>query len=359
MGGRSYLVAVFGYIWMINPVGGLVAIATGKAGFATPTSSRLSCDHLGPWQDGGMSDPGWARSALATLRAERDAEPETPWVTYPGLDLHFKDESCHPSGSLKHPVVRAMFEQAIASGWIHEKSTIVEASAGNAAVAGAFFARLLELSFVTVVPGKTGAAQVRRIESLGGQCHRFDPPAAIYDEARRVAAEVNGYYLDHFRHATDAVDWRRSPLAAALVQRDPQWIVVGAGTGATSATIGRYLRYHGHNARLAVVDPENSAYFPGWVTGIDDYTTGMPSRIEGIGRPRVEPGFLPDVIDLMIPVPDEQSRESRDRFAAQTGIDAGASTGANLAGALRLVEMMHERGETGTIVSLIADRRLA
>ena len=44
----------------------------------------------------------------------------------------------------------------------------------------------------------------------------------------------------------------------------PEWIVVGAGTGGTSATIGRYIRYRRHATRLCVVDPENSAFFPAY-----------------------------------------------------------------------------------------------
>ncbi|GFG62463.1 hypothetical protein MMUR_65990 [Mycolicibacterium murale] len=41
----------------------------------------------------------------------------------------------------------------------------------------------------------------------------------------------------------------------------PEWIVVGAGTGGTSATLGRYIRYRRHSTKLCVVDPENSAFF--------------------------------------------------------------------------------------------------
>ncbi len=86
----------------------------------------------------------------------------------------------------------------------------------------------------------------------------------------------------------------------------PDWVVVGAGTGGTSATIGRYLRYRRLPTRLAVVDPEGSAFFPGWRDG-DPAATGRPSRIEGIGRPRVEPSFVPTIVDRMFCVPDAAS----------------------------------------------------
>ncbi|EOS94283.1 cysteine synthase/cystathionine beta-synthase [Erwinia tracheiphila PSU-1] len=39
---------------------------------------------------------------------------------------------------------------------------------------------------------------------------------------------------------------------------------MSAGTGGTSATIGRYLRYQGHPTRLTVVDPEHSVFFDYW-----------------------------------------------------------------------------------------------
>ena len=87
----------------------------------------------------------------------------------------------------------------------------------------------------------------------------------------------------------------------------PAWIVVGAGTGGTSATIGRYLRYRRHATCLAVVDPEDSAFFPSWRDGDPAVTMPTGSRIEGIGRPRVEPSFLPGVVDRMISVPDAAS----------------------------------------------------
>ncbi|WP_371687536.1 hypothetical protein [Micromonospora sp. KC721] len=50
---------------------------------------------------------------------------------------------------------------------------------------------------MAVVPGKTSPAKREEIERYGGTCHPFDPPAAIYNEAARLAAELGGHYLDH------------------------------------------------------------------------------------------------------------------------------------------------------------------
>jgi len=72
----------------------------------------------------------------------------------------------------------------------------------------------------------------------------------------------------------------------------PEWIVVGAAP-AEQRHIGRFHPLSALRTRLCVVDPENSAFFRPTPRRRRDVVTGMSSRIEGIGRPRVEPSFLP------------------------------------------------------------------
>ncbi|MGI4896502.1 MAG: peroxidase-related enzyme, partial [Janthinobacterium lividum] len=122
----------------------------------------------------------------------------------------------------------------------------------------------------------------------------------------------------------------------------------------TSATIGRYCRYQQHATRLAVADPEGSAFAQAWRTGSRE-VTAPGSRIEGIGRPRVEPSFVPSVIDEMFTVPDGESVAAMRMLFERTGIRAGASTGTNLSVALRLVDRMRRDGQRGSVVTLICD----
>ena len=94
--------------------------------------------------------------------------------------------------------------------------------------------------------------------------------------------ETGGHYLDQFTNAERATDWRGNNNIAESIFAQmseeqhpiPEWIVVGAGTGGTSATIGRYIRYRRYDTRLCVVDPENSAFFPSYATGRRDVVTG-------------------------------------------------------------------------------------
>ncbi len=319
---------------------------------------------------GDHSDPNaraWLNEAIRRVEADANRSADTHLHVFPlparwGIDLYLKDESVHPTGSLKHRLARSLFLHALCNGWISEGATIIEASSGSTAVSEAYFARLLDLPFVAVMPRSTSPEKIELIEFQGGRCHLVDDPSSIYDESRRLAQETGGHYLDQFTYAERATDWRGNNNIAESIFSQlaherhpiPTWVVVGAGTGGTSATIGRFIRYRRHDTRLCVVDPENSAFFRGWSEN-DPSATGSGSRIEGIGRPRVEPSFLPKVVDCMISVPDGASIAAARWCSSVTGRLVGGSTGTEMWGALRLVAGMRSRGETGSVVTLLCD----
>jgi cysteine synthase A len=212
------------------------------------------------------------------------------------------------------------------------------------------------------MPASTSREKIALIEAQGGDCHLVDDPTTVYAEARRLAAERDGYYLDQFTYAERATDWRgNNNIAEAIygqmtLERHPvpAWIVVGAGTGGTSATIGRYARFGRYPTRLCVVDPENSIFYYAWA-GDPSAFSGRSSLIEGVGRQRLEPSFLPDVVDRMIRVPDAASIAAMRLVAERTGRSVGGSTGTNMWGVFLLVGEMLARRERGSIVTLICD----
>ncbi|MET7462624.1 pyridoxal-phosphate dependent enzyme [Nonomuraea sp. NPDC005501] len=182
-------------------------------------------------------------------------------------------------------------------------------------MAQAWFARRLGLPYIVVMPGARDQARTGPVEELGGEFRFVTLPLAIYDAAR----EIGGHFLDQFGRVTP------HELAEELFgQSRPDWVVSGAGTGATSAALGQWIRSHREDCRVAVADPENSAYFPGWTLDVPGYGAGMPSWIEGIGRPRVEPGFRPDLVDLVVSVPDAARVAAARHIREVTGLPVGA-----------------------------------
>jgi cysteine synthase A len=135
----------------------------------------------------------------------------------------------------------------------------------------------------------------------------------------------------------------------------PDWIVMSAGTGGTSATIGRYIRYRNLATRLCVVDVEHSAFYEAYVSGDRSVTCPTPSRIEGVGRPRVEPSFIPGAIDHMMRVPDSASIAAAHVLSDRLFRRVGGSTGTNFYGLCCLAAGMLREGRPGSLVTLICD----
>jgi cysteine synthase A len=315
----------------------------------------------------GRDHGDWFLRAITILDDEkrRSADTNLRELVLPrleGISIFLKDESTHPTGSLKHRLARSLFYDGICSGAIKHDTVLVEASSGSTAVSEAYFARLLGLRFVAVMPGSTSPQKITAIERFGGRCHLVGNPTHVYAEAARLARESGGYYLDQFSNASRVSDWRSDNVAQSMLEQFgncsdavPDWVVMGVGTGGTSATIGRYLRYRKLSTRLCVVDVERSAFFDSFVSGDCTVTSMLPSRIEGVGRQRVEPSFVPGVVDKMLKIPDAASIAAMRVLSERLYRTVGGSTGANFFGVCHLAAEMLRAGRRGSLVTLLCD----
>jgi len=316
----------------------------------------------------GKGTKDWLNWAIGRIEADfnRSADTHLLPVSLPSLPhiaLYLKDESSHPTGSLKHRLARSLFLYALCNGWVGEGMTIVEASSGSTAVSEAYFAKMLGLPFLAVMPRTTAQSKIDAIRFHGGECHLVECATTAYVAARELADARGGHYMDQFTYAERATDWRGNnniaeSIFAQMAQEPcpvPSWIVCGAGTGGTSATIGRYARYHRYATQLCVADPEASVFHRHWLDRSVMTSTAPASLIEGIGRPRMEPSFIPEVVDRMIVVPDAASIAAARVLSRRLGKSCGGSTGTNLWACMKLIDELAIRGERGSIVSLLCD----
>ncbi|MGQ0709863.1 MAG: PLP-dependent cysteine synthase family protein [Rhodoferax sp.] len=322
-----------------------------------------------PTIDRPRCESAWLHKAIQRIDADYTRSADTHLIALPlpgfasqGIDLYLKDESTHPTGSLKHRLARSLFLYALCNGWLHEGSTVVEASSGSTAVSEAYFSRLLGLPFVAVMPRSTSPEKIAQITFYGGQCHFVDHSSQVYDAARELAHQRGGHYMDQFTYAERATDWRGNNNIAQSMYTQmaqerhpiPRWVVAAAGTGGTSATIGRFIRYQRYDTRLCVPDPSGSVFAPYYRLG-DPSLSSTGSRIEGIGRPRVEPSFIPSVIDRMMEVADASSIAAMRLLSALLGRKVGPSTGTNFYAMLVLAQEMRAQGQAGSVLSLLCD----
>ncbi|GAY24005.1 cysteine synthase [Sphingobium sp. 22B] len=311
----------------------------------------------------------WRAEAVRRIEADYNRSADTHLIRldlprYPGITLYLKDESSHPTGSLKHRLARSLFLYALCSGWIGPDTCVIEASSGSTAVSEAYFSRMLGLRFIAVVPASTAAPKLEAIRFYGGEIHPVEDPRKVYEVAHELAAQTGGHYLDQFTYAERATDWRGNnniaeSIFAQMAHEEhpvPSWIVCGAGTGGTSATIGRFIRYQRHTTRLCVADPLHSVFHRHFdAADVVALPEGCASYIEGIGRPRVEPSFLPSVIDRMLAVDDADSLGAMRALSDRLGRRVGGSTGTNLVACEALIREMASAGETGSVVTLLCD----
>jgi cysteine synthase A len=318
--------------------------------YTTPTTSWLS-------RSIGLIEADYLRSADTHL-----IPLPLPAFARHGIDLYLKDESTHPTGSLKHRLARSLFLYSLCNGWVREGSTIVEASSGSTAVSEAYFARLLGLPFIAVMTRNTSPEKIALIAFYGGRCHLVDSATEVYAQAQELAQQTGGHYMDQFTYAERATDWRgnnniaQSMFSQMARERHPipRWVVVGAGTGGTSATVGRFIRYQRYATQVCVPDPTGSVFGEYHRTG-DATITGQGSRIEGIGRPRVEASFIRTLVDRMLEVSDVDSVAAMRALSQLLGRKVGPSTGTNFVGMLALAQEMLQAGEQGSVLSLLCD----
>ena len=222
----------------------------------------------------------------------------------------------HPTGSLKHRLARSLFLYALCNGWIragHDRRRgllgldrglrgVLRADARAAVHRGD--ARLHQQGEVRAdrVPGRRAAtwSTIRPRWSSRPEARRSSAAATSWTSSPTPSGPPTGAATT----TSPSRSFSRWPRSGTRFRRGSS---SGAGTGGTSATIGRYVRYQ----RLLHQDlrggPGELGLLPGLRRGRLVVRDRLGSRIEGIGRPKVEASFLPSIVDRMMRVPDAAS----------------------------------------------------
>ncbi len=310
----------------------------------------------------------WVADSIKILNQNYQRSADTHLLklylpTIDNIDLYFKDESTHITGSLKHRLARSLFLYALSNERITQDTPIIEASSGSTAVSEAYLARMLGLRFIAVMAKSTSKTKIKRIERYGGECVFVNDPSEDRNHAQKLAIELNGYFMDQFTFAARATDWRgNNNIAESIFDQMklerhpiPRWFICGAGTGGTSTTVGRYINYKGYTTKLCVVDPTHSVLYNYYKNGDPNITIHGGSNIEGIGRPYVPSSFNRTLVNKMIQVKNEQSYAAMHFLSDILERKVGASTGTNVYGTLQLMHKMQLESKSGSLVTMICD----
>lgn len=262
-----------------------------------------------------------------------------------------KVELFNPAGSVKDRVALAMVERAEADGALRPGATIIEPTSGNTGVGLALVSALKGYRLILTMP-ETMSVERRRLVAAYGAKVVLTPGAegmkGAIARAQALREEIPGsVILQQFENPANPA--RHYRTTAEEIWRDTEGgidlFVAGIGTGGTVSGTGRRLKELNPAVRIAAVEPASSPVLSGGAPGAH--------KIQGIGAGFVPGNYDPSVVDLVVPVADDEAIATARLLASREGLLVGISSGAAAYAALQLAKREEYRGKT--IVVLLPD----
>ena len=262
-----------------------------------------------------------------------------------------KVELFNPAGSVKDRVALAMVERAEADGTLRPGATIIEPTSGNTGVGLALVSALKGYRLILTMP-ETMSVERRRLVAAYGAQVVLTPGAegmkGAIARAQALREEIPGsVILQQFENPANPA--RHYRTTAEEIWRDTEGgidlFVAGVGTGGTVSGTGRRLKELNPAVRIAAVEPAASPVLSGGAPGAH--------KIQGIGAGFVPGNYDPSVVDLVVPVADDEAIATARLLASREGLLVGISSGAAAYAALHLAKREEYRGKT--IVVLLPD----
>ena len=262
-----------------------------------------------------------------------------------------KMESFNPAGSVKDRVAKAMLDDAEAKGLIGPGGTIIEPTSGNTGIGLASVAAARGYRVIIVMPD-TMSVERRQLMMAYGAELVLTPGAkgmtGAIEKAKELASETPGSFIPgQFENPANPDAHYRTTGPEIWQDTDGQidLFVAGVGTGGTITGVSRYLKEQNPAIHVAAVEPADSPVLSGGKAG--------PHKIQGIGAGFVPAALNQQAYDEVLTVTTEQAFEASRALGRAEGVLAGISSGAALAGAIRLARLPENAGKT--IVTLLPD----
>lgn len=253
-----------------------------------------------------------------------------------GATVWAKLEFFNPCSSIKDRLGIAMIEAAEQQGLLGPESILIEATSGNTGIGLACACAAKGYRLTIVMPEDMSEERKQLLRALGATLVLTPKGDGIPGAVSRseAMAREDGRYILTRQFENPANPAIHEKTTAREIWEDTggtvEMVVAGIGTGGTLTGIARSLRKKNPSIIIAAVEPAASAVLSGRPRG--------SHAIQGIGAGFVPDVFERDLMDKVVPVPDEAAIQMTQRLAREEGIFAGISSGAALYAALKLLE---------------------
>jgi cysteine synthase B len=263
----------------------------------------------------------------------------------PDVRIVAKLEGQNPFGSVKDRIAKSMIEHAEKSGRLQPGQTIVEPSSGNTGIALAAIAKMKGYPIKILMPSSVSIERRQMLEVFGAEVILTPGEEGSNGAVRRaqdLAAE-HPEWCFLYQYGNDANPLAHYEGTGPEIWRDCPEIthfVAGLGTSGTLMGTGRYLKEQNPAIKVIAVEPP------------------IGERVEGLRN--IEDGYIPpvfeqwygfDLLDRKRVVRPRESLEWTRRLVRECGVFAGISSGASLAGAVKVAAEITQ----GVIVFIVSD----
>ncbi|HXV26007.1 MAG TPA: cysteine synthase A [Alphaproteobacteria bacterium] len=280
-----------------------------------------------------------------------------------GCEILGKAEFLNPGGSVKDRAALAIVEDAEQSGHLRPGGVVVEGTAGNTGIGLALVGNARGYRTVIVIPETQSREKKEFLRLIGAEVREV--PAVPYKNpdnyvhvSRRLAEEFarterNGaIWANQFDNVANRDGHYRTTGQEIWRQTDGKvdGFICSVGTGGTLAGVAAALRERNPKVLIGLADPPGAALYSFYSTG--ELKAEGTSITEGIGQGRVTANLEALRIDRPYLIPDEESLPIVFDLLKHEGFCLGASSGVNVAGAIRLAR---DLGPGHTIVTILCD----
>lgn len=264
-------------------------------------------------------------------------------------DVYVKLEKFNPGGSIKDRAALGMIEKAEKEGVLKAGDTIVEPTSGNTGIGLAMIGKLKGYKVIIVMPETMSIERRNTMKAYGAELVLTDGSKGMkgaIEKAEEIVADKKGYFMPQ-QFMNEGNPLKHYETTADEIIKDLKQVdafIAGVGSGGTVAGVGAKLKEYDSNIKVVALEPAKSPVISGGQPGAH--------KIQGIGA-----GFIPDiykkeVIDQVITMSDEDAFEYARRMGKEEGILVGISSGANIAGAIKLAK---ELGKGKVVVTVAPD----
>ena len=262
-----------------------------------------------------------------------------------------KLEYFNPAGSVKDRVALAMIEDAEQRGLLKPGGTLIEPTSGNTGVGLAFVSASKGYHLILTMPETMSIERRTLLKALGAELvltSGAEGMKGAIAKAEELNREIPGsLILQQFNNPANPAIHRRTTGEEIWRDTDGEidYFVAGVGTGGTVSGTGEALKAHNPAIKVVAVEPASSPVLQGGKPG--------PHKIQGIGAGFVPGNYHAEVVDEVIGIENDEALQTSRDLAHAEGLLVGISSGASLAGAIRLARRAENAGKT--IVALLPD----